>query len=174
VTSQLPVDRNQLRALVREVLRDVLPKSVAAVASGTAATNPAIKPATTAAPPVADQMGCQPIGPLAAGEKSRSDSVLIRNDQDLHAFVRNLLALFESPKTRTDLRTGRLSFRLAGSRGATAAVTRRIDSGAVTERLLADMAESGGVLVLGPKAVLTPLAREKARALGITIQKERR
>jgi hypothetical protein len=29
------------------------------------------------------------------------------------------------------------------------------------------------VLVLGPRAVLTPLAREKARELGITIQKER-
>ena len=35
------------------------------------------------------------------------------------------------------------------------------------------MADSGGVLVLGRKAVLTPLAREKARALGITIEKER-
>jgi hypothetical protein len=152
----------------------VIPKSVAAAATAKTAPAPASRPATTAAPAVADQMGVHPTGPLAAGQKSRTDAVLIRNDQDLNAFARNLLALFESPKTRSDLRAGRLNFRLVGGHGATAAVTRRIDSGAVTERLLAEMADSGGVLVLGPRAVLTPLAREKARTLGITIQKERR
>ena len=97
----------------------------------------------------------------------------IATDQDLDAFVRHLLRLFENPKARADLRAGRLSFRLAGN-GRSTPATRRIDSGAVTERHIADMAESGGVLVLGRKAVLTPLAREKARALGITIEKERR
>jgi hypothetical protein len=33
---------------------------------------------------------------------------------------------------------------------------------------------AGGTLVLGRKAVLTPLAREKARTLGIKIEKERK
>ena len=33
-------------------------------------------------------------------------------------------------------------------------------------------AKAGGRLVLGPRAVLTPLAREKARALGIEIERE--
>ena len=98
----------------------------------------------------------------------------IATDQELEAFVRQLLRLFENPKTRADLRNGRLSFRLAGDGGAAQAATHRIDSGAVTERHVAEMAASGGVLVLGRKAVLTPLAREKARALGITIRKERK
>ena len=149
------ITRDQLRALVREVVRD----AVAGAAPPAAAT--------AAAPPAA---GPAPTGPLAAGEKSRTDTVRISTDSDLDGFVRHLLRLFENPKTRDDLRAGRLSFRLAGS-GRTSA-TRRIDSGAVTERHIAEMAESGGALVLGRKAVLTPLAREKARALGITIEKE--
>jgi hypothetical protein len=35
-------------------------------------------------------------------------------------------------------------------------------------------ATTGARLVLGPRAVLTPLAREKARALGVVVEKERR
>lgn len=144
------VTRDQLRALVREVVRD-------AVAG--------VVPAAPVAP--------EPTGPLAADEKTRTDTVRIATDQDLDAFVRQLLRLFENPKTRDDLRSGRLRFRLTGNSRGTPA-TRRIDSGAVTERHIADMADSGGVLVLGRKAVLTPLAREKARTLGITIEKERK
>ena len=49
---------------------------------------------------------------------------------------------------------------------------RAIDRGAVTERTVAAAAKAGGRLVLGPRAVLTPLAREKARALGIEIERE--
>jgi hypothetical protein len=149
------ITRDQLRELVREVVRD----AVAGVVP-TAPAPPA--PVTT-----------EPTGPLAVDEKTRTDTVRIANDQDLDTFVRQLLRLFENPKTRADLRSGRLSFRLAG-KGRGAPATHRIDSGAVTERHIADMADSGGVLVLGRKAVLTPLAREKARALGITIEKEKK
>jgi hypothetical protein len=156
VTVNGSITRDQLRALVREVVRD-------AVAG--------VVPAPAAAPP--QSVGLVPTGPLAADEKARADTVRIATDQDLDAFVRHLLRLFENPKTRADLRAGRLSFRLAGN-GRGAPATRRIDSGAVTERHIADMADSGGVLVLGRKAVLTPLAREKARAVGITIEKERK
>jgi 2-polyprenyl-3-methyl-5-hydroxy-6-metoxy-1,4-benzoquinol methylase len=100
--------------------------------------------------------------------------VRIATDTDLDAFVRQLLRLFENPKTRADLRNGRLSFRLAGTRSGSQAATHRVDRGAVTERQIVDIAASGGDLILGPKAVLTPLAREKARVLGVSIQKERK
>jgi hypothetical protein len=171
VTGALPIDREQLRLLVREVLRDALP----GLQSGTAAAAP--KPQPTGPPkpqpvPVAETIGATPTGPLAAGQR-RTDSVRILNDRDLQDFVRNLLQLFENPKNRSDLRAGRLKFRLVeqGRSGATA--THRFDSGAVTERQVTDLAAAGGILVLGRKAVLTPLARERARALGITIEKER-
>jgi len=159
------LDRDTLRALVREVVREAV--------SGLAATPAA--PAEPARPStVADQMGVTPSGPLAADGKNRTETVRLNGDQDLDSFVRRLLRLFENPKTRADLRTGRLTFRLAGAASTTGGATHRIDSGVVTERHLADMPVSGGTLILGRKAVLTPLAREKARALGISIEKERK
>jgi hypothetical protein len=145
----------ELRALVREVVRDAV--------------------ADLAPSPTADgHNGIRPTGPLNANERTRVDTVRIATDHDLDAFVRELLRLFENPKTRGDLRHGRLSFRLAGTAMGAQAISHRIESGAVTERHIIDIAASGGGLVLGRKAVLTPLAREKARALGLPIQKEHR
>ncbi|BBY58744.1 hypothetical protein MSAR_18800 [Mycolicibacterium sarraceniae] len=169
------VDRDQLRALVAEVVRDVVGSLTPQAASP--AAGPPARPAPPAGVPPSRPVvpvGIQPTGPLAADANARTDTIRIANDQDLDAFVRRLLKLFDNPKARADLRAGRLSFRLAGGGHGAPAAARRIDSGAVTERHVADMATSGGVLVLGPKAVLTPLAREKARVLGITIEKERK
>lgn len=165
------IDPAVLRQLVREVVRE----AVADLAVPPAA--PAVPPPPPPPPPrtVAEQFGLQPTGPLAADEKTRTDSVRIANDADLDAFVRTLLKLFENPKTRADLRAGRLRFRLAGGATSTGERSHRIDSGAVTERHIRDIAESGGgILILGRRAVLTPLAREKARTLGIRIEKERK
>lgn len=175
------IDRNELRALVREVVRDaVAGLSVQPTASGrrapTAPEPVAVPsppaPVTTSSATLADQLGLEPTGPRAVDGKNRTETVRLSKDSDLDAFVRKLLRLFESPKTRADLKAGRLSFRLAGSAAPSGGATHRVDSGAVTERHIADLA--GGTLVLGRRAVLTPLAREKARSLGITIQKERK
>lgn len=177
----MAITRDELRALVREVVRDAVSSLGGPHAVGTPSAPQAPKPAPPPAPPrpgtVADQMGLQPTGPRATEGRNRTETVRLNTDKDLDTFVRKLLRLFESPKTRADLRTGRLSFRLApgsgtGTTQGNGAVTHRIDSGAVTERHIADMA--GGTLVLGPRAVLTPLAREKARTLGIVIRKERK
>ncbi len=43
----------------------------------------------------------------------------------------------------------------------------------MTERAVIAAARAGERLVLGPRAVLTPLARDKARALGVLVEKER-
>jgi hypothetical protein len=50
----------------------------------------------------------------------------------------------------------------------------RIEKGAVTERVVREAKAAGARLVLAPGAVLTPLARDKAKALGVQIEKERR
>ncbi|WP_166907761.1 hypothetical protein [Mycobacterium sp. DL440] len=163
------MNRDELRALVREVVREAVRDAGAAARTPGPAADP--PPPAPAPPTVADQMGLQPTGPRAADGKNRTETVQLANDKDLDGFVRKLLRLFESPKTRADLKAGRLSFRLTGSaRPSAGGASRRIDTGAVTERQIADMA--GGTLVLGRKAVLTPLAREKARTLGIKIEKE--
>jgi hypothetical protein len=49
---------------------------------------------------------------------------------------------------------------------------RRVDRGAVTERIVRDAARAGERLVLGRAAVLTPLGADRARAEGVPIEKE--
>ena len=48
-----------------------------------------------------------------------------------------------------------------------------MEKGAVTERAVIAAAAAGARLVLGPRAVMTPLARDKARALGVPIERPR-
>lgn len=148
---------DELRAAVRAVLRDVLPAELVRGAA---------------------QGGAAPL-----------EHVTIRSDGELDALVRRVAALCEDPTRRAALRDGRHGFRLAGDAGdagdarasgaampgpspAGAGIV-RVDRGAVTERVVAKAAADGARLVVGPKAVLTPLARDKARVLGVEIEKER-
>ena len=104
-------------------------------------------------------------------------------DDDLNRFVRDLL----TRPDRDAILAGRVRFTLGATEGRPSGPERsasgsssgsppggpiRVARGAVTERTVAAAAKAGGRLVLGPRAVLTPLAREKARALGIEIERE--
>lgn len=147
------ISSEDLRAVVRAVLRDVLPDALAGVPAG-----------------------------------EHTEAVSLRTDGDMQAFVRRIAAMCEDAEVRARLRDGVRTFRLAGdatgscegsrvsrppaSLGAAPGVT-RIERGAVTERAVVRAAADGARLVLGPRAVLTPLARDKARVLGIEIEKER-
>jgi len=137
---------DELRAAVRAVLRDVIP---AAGAAG-------------APPDVAEE-------------------VTLRTGADLDSFVRRVAALCEDPAHRGDLQDGRRRFRLIGAESSTEAGTPvndrgvvRVDRGAVTERTVKKAATDGARLVVGPRAVLTPLARDRARSLGVRIEREER
>jgi hypothetical protein len=149
-------DPDELRALVREVIRDVLPQGL-----------------------------------------SVSETVNLSTDEDLEAFVKRLLDL--DPAEREQLRSGRKRFRLAAAPTAQAAQAaqtspappvpaaavrgaeraggstpvRRIERGAVTEAVINQAVRAGERLVLGRGAVLTPLARDRARASGVPIERER-
>jgi len=144
-------DSDELRALVREVIRDVLPQGL----------------------PV-------------------TETVNLSTDEDLAAFVKRLLDL--DAGQREEIRSGRKRFRLASpqaqsvpagagqvgagqsngaERAGSSAPVRRIERGAVTEAVIAAAARAGERLVLGRGAVLTPLARDRARASGVQIEKER-
>jgi hypothetical protein len=135
---------DELRALVREIIRDVLPQGL-------------------------------PLGlPV-------TETVNLSTDEDLAAFVTRLLSL--DPEAREEIRSGRKRFRLAapqqpanGTAWAPATAgpaVRRVGRGAVTEQVIRDAARAGERLVLGPGAVLTPLARDRARASGVEISRER-
>jgi hypothetical protein len=191
MTGQPGADTEAIRALVREVLAELLP---------TARRDPG-NPAAAARENVAPGVPGNPGGPGAAGlgeaglggtgtvtgapaqdglphtvrEHVESVEVVsIRTDADLGNFVLHLLHLFENPKHRDALRAGRLRFRLAApAAGGPAQPSHRIEKGAVTEAMVAASARAGARLVLGRRAVLTPLARDRARATGVEIVKER-
>ena len=151
------VDADVLRSLVREVLADLLPGG---------------GPSPGAGPPGAPGQE----GPVFTPRDGVRDveTVSLRTDAELAAFVTRLLHLFENPKHRADLQVGRLRFRLAaGGAAGSARPAHRIEKGAVTEATVRAAARDGARLVLGRGAVLTPLARDRARAAGVEIEKER-
>ena len=112
-------------------------------------------------------------------EDASVERVDLRTDADLDAFVRSLARRLENPRDRMAILSGRLRFRL-GATAATAsdapgaALVMRVEKGAVTERHVREAAEKRARLVLSPRAVLTPMARDRARSLGVEIEKERR
>jgi hypothetical protein len=164
-------------ALVREVLRDVLaellPELVAeSRAAPSGAAIPMMPPPPIAA--VHRPSGWNGSAPAAGGAV---EHVSLANDAELAAFVQQLLVLFEQPHDRQAIRSGARRFTLgtgSSTPGAAASGVRRIERGAVSERDVRAAAEAGSALVLGPKAVLTPLARDIARTLGVKIEKEKR
>jgi hypothetical protein len=144
-----------LREMIRDSLRELLP--------GLAAPTDASRIAPRF------EGRSEPIS-VPAGDV---EVVNLRSDADLGAFVNRLLHLFENPKSREDLRAGRIRFCLAESsvHGSFQPV-HRVESGAVTETIVKEAARSGAKLVLGPRAVLTPLARDQARSAGVQVERE--
>jgi hypothetical protein len=173
-------DREAARDILRELLEEALgrtnghavvpqipPPPVAAVH----------RPSTWRRPPEGAEVIGGGAGAAPARAAAGAEPVALESDADLDRFVRALLARFEDPQAREAIRAGRLRFTLAGrgAAGQAAPATPgvvRVERGAVTERTVASAAKAGGRLVLGRGAVLTPLAREKARASGIEIERE--
>jgi len=188
-------DGDALRALVREVLSDLLPAEVGGrrghapsahrtpttptpgtLSAGTSGAHGAGGPSVGWPDPAVGRPGLGQPG-LAHSVRESVDAVetvSLRTDADLDAFVRRLLRLFENPQRRDALRAGRLRFRLAAAAGpGSVQPAHRVDKGAVTEAMVVGAARAGARLVLGRRAVLTPLARDRARAVGVEIERER-
>ncbi len=111
------VDTEAIRALVREVLADLLP------AAGRVPGNPGGAGGTgVPGAGVAGGLATAGAGPAQPGlphtvreDVESVEVVSIRTDADLGNFVLHLLHLFENPKHRDALRAGRLRFRLAAA-----------------------------------------------------------
>jgi hypothetical protein len=193
-----PPESNELRDLVREVLSEVLAAEVGGHRGDTSSAHRTPSPHPSGAlsagdPAVVSYPGDPAVGsypgdlaggrpglgqPGAAHSVRESvesiETVSLRTDAELDAFVLRLLHLFENPKRRDALRAGRLRFRLAaGVAPGSVRPAHRVDKGAVTEAMVRRAEQDGARLVLGRRAVLTPLARDRARAAGVEIERER-
>jgi hypothetical protein len=114
--------------------------------------------------------------PTAAAQSPGTDvrRVRVRDDRDLADVVTQVLRLAEDPAGLADLRAGRVRFTLVDDEptaGQTGSAHLDVDRGAVTERLVQRAAREQRSLRIGPRAVLTPLARDRARSLGVLIER---
>lgn len=148
-------DTQELRLLIRQALQQVLAEG-----------------GIQAKPP---SPGTSPVDPAVV------EPVDLGSDQAIHQFVCRILDMSADPGTARRLREGSIRFTggrsaSSGSSSSTQAGQRgpseRIDSGAVTEAHVRRLDEGITTLVLGHRAVLTPLGRERARMRGIVIVKE--
>jgi hypothetical protein len=140
------LDGNELRALIR----DVIATEIAAVKRDHAPS------------------------PAAPAEHR----VRIANDADLAAFAKQVLNLANDPATRSAIANGSYRFKLEGASASAAATSvsaagssARIEKGVVTEGALLKLPKGTKRLQVGASVSVTPLARDKASSLGITIER---
>lgn len=147
---------DELRALVREVLRDALPSALGRAADRSPATE-------------------------HGAHEPQSRSVSVASDDELAALVQAVARECEDPEQRARLAGGVVQFRLVTSAGGPAdkrssdvrdEPVLRVDRGAVTERHIREAARSGARVVAARGVVVTPLAKDRARSSGVDIEKE--
>jgi hypothetical protein len=131
------------------------------------------RPSGWVAPALAETVRESP-APKSVPDGVAVERVTLRSDADLDAFVRMLARRLENPLDRAAIVSGRLRFQLAATSAESgpAVPVLRIEKGAVTERAVKEAARAGARLVLSARAVLTPMARDRARSLGVDIEKE--
>lgn len=154
------------KSLLRELIKSVIAEEVAAVRRSAAPAQPAhAKPAPA------------------------PETVRIASDADLAAFARKVLSLAGDPAKAKDIAAGRYPFRLEQAAAqapapqparaaaapaplpAASGQSLRIDSGVVTETMLNKLPRGLAKLVLAPGVTVTPLAKDRARSLGLTFER---
>ena len=124
-----PETSNELRGLVREVLRETLASRGVSSAHGV-------------------------------------EKISVSNETELQAFVKRLA----SPGVIEAVRAGKLRFTLNDAAIAPGKIGDVLE-GVISEQKIDGLA-GRGTLLLGPTAVLTPLARDKVRKLGLKIERK--
>lgn len=152
-----------LRAMVREVLSEVLPEAVRTARQG---ARPARAPSAPSS-----------LRSALAGRQDGTASVRIGDSDELQAFARDLMALAGEEAFRRAVADNRIRFTLAPAGAQSPAPGSptapldglAVDEGVINERRIAEIAKTHARLWVSDRVVLTPLARDKARACGLEI-----
>ena len=150
----MSTDNEMLRSLVREALRDALGGADGIRDAAKALSGQSQQPTKTA---------------------QVVEVVSLSSNSDVSNFVNRVLDLASDSKTLNAMRQGELVFQLGNATSSHSnhdSGTTRIEKGAVTESTIKKAAESGSTLIVARKVVVTSLARDKARDLGVTIIRE--
>jgi hypothetical protein len=156
------LDKTTIRGLVREVISEIVTDRVKGHKGETGDS-----------------------GKATSQAKAVVEEISIASDADLAVFVKHLLSLSKNTEAWLAIEEGDLTFQLKGevpggsgphaARGASKEKLETIECGPVSEARMVALGRAGVTrLVLGRTAVLTPLARDRARELNIYVQKETR
>lgn len=154
------ISSNEIRLLVREALRELLPSAAKA------------KPATGGS--LLSRLLAALVEPKPAPVEVRIDGAA-----DLNAFARDLLQAQEDVKV--GILSGKIQLSLSARNGVAsgiaAPVTQRsphqVSKGVVTEIMVAEIGKSHDRLIIGKGVVVTPLARDRAREVKLEIVRDR-
>jgi hypothetical protein len=142
------------KSLLRELVKSVIAEEVAAIR----------KPGQSSPTP----------------ETRAAETVRMASDADLVAFARKVLSLADDPAKAKEIAAGRYPFKLEAiaqsastnaPKPAPSQQSLRVDSGVVTETMLNKLPRGTARLVLAPGVTVTPLAKDRARALGLTFER---
>jgi hypothetical protein len=171
---------DELRTLIREVIRDVLPKGLPAVETVNLSTDEDLAVFAIRLLDLDPQTREELREDLRTGRKrfrlasqAPQDPQTPQDPQDPQAQQVSQAAFATLSSSAQGSSAAHRANGLAAVNGS-AGPARRIERGAVTEKVVRDAARAGERLVLGRAAVLTPLARDRARASGVEITKEDR
>lgn len=152
--SSVPSDL--IREVIREVLQEVIAQEVTAA-----------------------------VGEARASTEGGGSVVHISTQAELDAAVQRVLADAAHPARRAAITSGKVRFVLSGSQGASGrgpaastastaerAQVHRFERGALTERHVRAAGQAEATIIITERVVVTPLAKERARAMGVTITKE--
>ena len=156
----------ELRALVREVIRDVLPQGLAVTETVNLSTDEDL---AVFVKRLLDLDPAQREELRSGGKRFRLASPQARSVPAGGGQV----GVGQSGVGQSGVGQSGVGQSNGAERAGPSAPVRHIERGAVTEAVIAAAARAGERLVLGRGAVLTPLARDRARASGVQIEKER-
>jgi len=168
------IDREELRLLVREALRDALgsgPKPAGATATASATARPKTSDLAEALRKA-----------VAEGRRAEID-VAVRSRDDLDRFARDIAEAAAEPGIKAAILGGRVGFVPVGGAAAATPSTARpaapgpgpgggtfeMKTGVLTETKVVEIARSHRKIVLAAEVVLTPLARDKAREMRLEL-----
>jgi hypothetical protein len=153
------ISSQEIRQLVREALRELLPAGKAAPQASGGTLRARLRAALT-------------------DPKQSKVEIRIDNAQDLSSFARDLLQAPED--VRVGILSGKIGLGLAARGGSAAPAApaqqrspHQIAKGVVTELMVAEIGKTSDRLIIGKGVVVTPLARDKAREVKLEIVRDR-
>lgn len=171
------IDREDLRKLVREALKEALGGTAPAAAPQQPPKEQrAAPPAATAAV----EAGFVPTlrGALAKGRPARV-AVSVRSSADLDRFARDIAAAASHSDLKAAIASGDIGFDLVAAAASSAAKPTQtggayeMTSGVLSETKVVEIARTHKRIVVGGDVVLTPLARDKAREMKVELTRQK-